>query len=301
MYGSLRHLNALRAFEAAARHSSIAKASAELNVSHSVISQHVRNLEQWFGTSLFERHGNRIELTAEGRQFESQVAHGLQVLSDACEGLLLLSQTGSITISAEPAIASRWLRKKISEFSEQYPRIECNLRSEWRTPAIGENQVDAVIHFEERIQRIHAESAQLFPLDGFPACAPEIYERLNLSENWDDFTSFPLIHDNGRHIWQQWFSEHAGASEVWTEGKVYSDLALAIDAAVDGEGIILADDIICHKELANGTLKRIDDHVSRCTWYSVAIDENAPANSAVATFKKWIVAEAQKRDFRSPN
>lgn len=295
MHTSLRHLNALRAFEAAARHSSIAKAAAELNVSHSVVSQHVRNLEGWFGTKLFRRSGNRIELTHEGRHFEPQVAHGLQILSDACEGLLQSSQSGSIVISAEPALASRWLRRKITRFSEQYPKITCHLRSDWQAPEIGDNQVDVVIHFDERIQRMQADKTRLFPIDGFPACAPEVFEKIRANDGPDEFLDMPLIHDNGRHIWQHWFSEHIKSAEQWKEGKVYSDLALAIDAAVDGEGVLLADNIICRRELETGLLKQIDTRTSRCTWYSIATDENIAQNSAVSTFKAWLVSEIKNR------
>lgn len=295
MFGSLRHLNALRAFEAAARHNSIAKAASELNVSHSVVSQHVRNLEQWFSIELFVRHGNRIELSREGRQFETQVAHGLQVLSDACENLLQHSQSGTITISAEPAIASRWLRRKITQFCAQFPKIKCHVRSEWRAPPIGEDQVDAIIHFEERISRISAETSQLFPLDAFPACAPSVFDTLGTLPDGHDFLSLPIIHDNGRHIWQQWFAEHESEREEWKDGKVYSDLAIAIEAAADGEGIFLADNIICRRELATGALKKIDDRTSRCTWYGIAIGENVPANSPVVTFRNWIVEEAKQR------
>lgn len=295
MHNSLRHLNALRAFEAAARHSSIAKAAAELNVSHSVISQHVRNLEDWFGTKLFKRSGNRIELTPEGHHFEAQVAHGLQILSDACAGLLQSSQSGTVVISAEPALATRWLRRKITRFGEQFPRVECHLHSDRHVPSLDDGRIDIAIHFDERIQRLHAEKTQLFPLDGFPACTRELYEKMDFSKGPNAFLQLPIIHDNGRHVWQHWFAEHARDSMSWTTGQVLSDLALAIDAAVDGEGIFLADRIICKRELENGLLVPIDDRTTRCTWYSIAIRENTAQSSPALTFKNWLLSEIKNR------
>ncbi|WP_299850906.1 LysR family transcriptional regulator [uncultured Roseovarius sp.] len=294
MFSSLRHLNALRAFEAAARNRSIAKAADELHVSHSVVSQHVRNLEEWLNVELFERHSNRIELSEEGKHFEPQVAYGLQILSDACDNLLNLTQTGTINISAEPAISSRWLRKKVTEFCGQHPNIECNLRSEWRPPDIDEELVDVIIHFEERLLRTRTDHARLFPIDGFPACSPELQTESGFLPECGSISDLPLLHDNGRHIWQHWFSEHVDGNEQWKHGKVYSDLSLAIDAAVDGEGVFLADEIICAKELSLGQLRKIDDRTTRCTWYLIAINENSHANSAVTVFKNWIVAEAKK-------
>lgn len=295
MHTSLRYLNALRAFEAAARHCSISKAASELNVSHSVVSQHVRNLEDWFGTKLFKRSGNRIELTQEGRHFEPQVAYGLQILSDACAGLLQSSQSGSIVISAEPALASRWLRRKISRFGEQFPKIECHLRSDWQVPNIEDNQIDIVIHFDERIQRLQAVKSPLFPVDGFPACAPKLFEKIDFSNGPDNFLNLPIIHDNGRHIWQHWFSEHVNDSDKWSKGKVFSDLALAIEAAVDGEGVFLADKVICRRELENGLLIPIDERSSRCTWYSIATGKHAAQHSPVLTFKSWLLSEVKNR------
>lgn len=293
MQNSLRHLNALRAFEAAARHSSIAKASAELNVSHSVVSQHVRNLEDWFGVKLFRRSGNRIELTPEGRQLEPQVAHGMQILSDACAVLLQTSQSGTLVISAEPAISSRWLRRKISQFGDLFPNITCHLRSDWQAPDINDDKVDVVIHFDERVQRMQADKDQLFPVDGFPACAAAMHKHIMGTAAEDAFLEFQLVHDNGRHIWQNWFSEHLTAREEWQHGKVYSDFALAIDAAVDGEGVMLADNIICRREIETGQLVQVDSRTTRCTWYSIATKENTAPNSAVASFRDWILNEAR--------
>ncbi|SHH10243.1 LysR family transcriptional regulator [Cognatishimia maritima] len=297
MFSSLRHLNALRAFESAARNRSIAKAATELHVSHSVVSQHVRNLEEWLGVSLFERHSNRIELSEDGKHLEPQIAYGLQILSDACDNLLRLSQSGTVNISAEPAIASRWLRKKITEFCDQHPKIECNLRSEWRTPSIDEDQVDLIVHFEERLLRSRTESDRLFPIDGFPAMAKSKLDPNFEPEAEGNLVEFPLIHDNGRHIWQHWFTEFTKEGKRWKEGKVHSDLSLAIEAAVDGEGLVLADNIICGKELASEQLVKVDDRTIRCTWYRVAIEENAPSNSAAIVLRDWLVTEAQKEDF----
>ena len=142
MENSLRHLNALRVFEAAARHSSFAKAAGELNVSHSVVSQHIRNLELWFGTDLFIRHGNRVELSADGRDLRPQIASGLQTLTDASETLLRKTRSGTLVVSAEPALASLWLRKQITEFCRLFPRIDVDLRPAWTPAQIGEGHAD---------------------------------------------------------------------------------------------------------------------------------------------------------------
>ncbi|OIN06588.1 LysR family transcriptional regulator [Oceanisphaera psychrotolerans] len=297
MNSSLRHLNSLRAFEAAARHCSFAKAAQELNVSHSVVSQHIKNLELWFGTKLFVRYGNRIELSDDGRMLMPQVANGFQILRDACESLLHQNQTGTVTVCAEPAIASRWLRRKITEFCGEYPRIEVDLKPVWTPLVTGDPSSSIVIHFEERIPANSTSQQRWFPIDGFPACSPELYKKIVYADAVALFYDLPLLHDSGRQTWQQWFSKYLPERREWEKGKVYSDLSLAIDAAVDGEGIILADNIICRKEIESGSLVRLDNRAIRCTWYSVATDNNKMQHPPVATFQSWLMEQFANIDF----
>lgn len=290
MQNSLRHLNALRAFEAAARHSSFAKAAIELNVSHSVVSQHVKNLEGWFGTELFIRHGNRIELSDDGRAFVPHIANGFQILRDACDGLLRSSHQGTITISAEPALASRWLRRRMTQFSKEHPNLDVDIRPAWKPPILGEDQADIIIHFENRIPSIGTTNQRLFSIEGFPACSPDLAQSITLDGGTANFTGLPLIHDNGRQIWHQWFVDFLPDSNQWEEGKIYSDFSLAIDAAVDGEGIILADEVICGQELTNGRLVRLDNRVIHCAWYSLATEKHKPLHPSIITLRDWLVA-----------
>ncbi|MEM9631861.1 MAG: LysR family transcriptional regulator [Pseudomonadota bacterium] len=288
---SLRHLNSLRAFEAAARHSSFARAAAELHVSHSVISEHIKNLEAWFGTDLFIRHGNRVELSEHGRALHPRLATGFQVLTDACEGLLRASQKGTLTISSEPALASLWLRKRITEFCEDFPKIDVELRPAWQPSQLGEGHADMIVHFETRLPTTDTRIRRLFPIDGFPACAPQLRSELSKAGGIDWGTA-PLVHDNGHEIWHQWFASHEPGNEAWRNGRVYSDLSLAIDAAVDGEGVILADNILCRRELETGALAKCDPRDIRCVWYAVAFARDISENSALATFLAWLLNRA---------
>ncbi|WP_156916867.1 LysR family transcriptional regulator [Leisingera aquimarina] len=287
MLGSLRHLNALRAFESAARHSSFARAAAELSVSHSVISQHIKTLEQWLGTELFRRLGNRVELSEDGRALVPQVSNGFQILNDACEGMLRMTQSGTLVVSAEPALASLWLRKRITEFCEEYPKIDIDLRPAWQPPQLGEGHADVVIHFETRQTAGEGRQHRLFPIIGFPACTPDLRDQL-LAEGPCDWSSVPLVHDNGREIWHQWFSAHESSSLCWQKGRVYSDLSLAIEAAVDGEGVVLADEVLCAKALQSGALVKLDPRQIECVWYAVALPDNTRVGTAADSFVSWL-------------
>lgn len=287
MLGSLRHLNALRAFEAAARHSSFARAAEELRVSHSVISQHIKTLEQWLGTSLFRRLGNRVELSEDGRALLPQLSNGFQVLNDACDGMLRMTRSGTLIVSAEPALASLWLRKRITEFCEEYPKIDIDLRPAWKPPQLGEGHADVIIHFETRQASGTNRRHRLFPIVGFPACTPELRDML-LADAACDWTRVPLVHDNGKEIWHKWFAAHEPSSQCWQEGRVYSDLSLAIEAAVDGEGVVLADEVLCAKALQSGALVKLDPRQIECVWYTVALPSNTRDGSAIDSFVSWL-------------
>jgi len=296
MRNALRHLNALRAFEVAARHSSFAKAAEELNVSHSVISQHIRNLEQWFGTDLFIRHGNRVELSDDGRDLQPQFASGFQTLTDACENLLRKTQTGTLVVSAEPALASLWLRKRVTEFCSLFPRIEVDLRPAWTPAQIGDGHADMIIHFETRIPKSGVEKDNLFPIDGYPASTPQVRTTLPMIKSAIDWDRAVLVHDNGKETWHKWYAAHEPDSSGWTMGRVYSDLSLAIDAAVDGEGVILADDILCQQEITSGRLVRLEDRSVRCVWYQIAVPRGTSKSTAAAFFRNWLMD--QTKDLR---
>ncbi|WP_339106915.1 LysR family transcriptional regulator [Roseovarius rhodophyticola] len=286
-------MNALPVFEAAARHSSFAKAGAELNVSHSVISQHIRNLEQWLGTDLFVRHGNRVELSDEGRNLLPQIASGLQTLTDACETVLRKTQAGIVVVSAEPAFASLWLRKRITEFCELFPRVEIDLRPAWTPAQIGDGHADMIIHFETRIPKRGVDRDNLFPIDGYPAATTDVRDALPLVGSAIDWHRAELVHDNGKETWHKWYAAHEPKSEGWRKGRIHSDLSLAIDAAVDGEGVILADDILCQREISSGQLVRLDDRSVRCIWYQIAIPRGTSKSAASSFFRDWLVGQTQ--------
>ncbi|EGR3032793.1 LysR family transcriptional regulator [Vibrio parahaemolyticus] len=292
MSNSLRHLNALRAFESVARNSSVSKAANELKVSHSVVSKHIKNLEEAFDTKLFTRSGNRIELNENGWRLFPRVANAFQILRDAVEEIEHNPHYNKVTILAEPAISFRWLRKKISLFNHQYPSFEMHLIPSLNVSGQDDQHVDIVIHFEERLLADTNTLRRLFPIDAFPACSPKMLDRIDAENELSDISSLPLIHDNGRQTWQQWYQQYLPGDNSWTQGKVYTDFSMAIDAAIDGEGILLADEVICRRELENGDLIKLDDRVLRCTWYTMSLKPNLPPAGATMVFYNWLMDQS---------
>ncbi len=294
MSQSASYLNALRAFEAAARHESFAKAADELCVSHSVVSRHIRNLELWLETALFVRTGNRVMLTDEARMFAPRISEAFQTIQESCERFRAGPRKKTIRVSAEPAFATRWLRRRTADFYSKFPNIEIDLKSAWSPPSLESGTADVVIHFDSRVRSKKWSQDRLFPIDAFPACAPDFLPKLPNSGQAAAIEKSPLIHDNGRAIWRQWFETYAPRSDNWRNGRVYSDLSLAIDAAVDGEGVFLADEIICAREMERGALVSLDDRMLRCTWYSATYRDADALSPALAAFRSWLLEAARK-------
>jgi len=281
-------LNAIRAFEAAARHESFAKAAAELRVSHTVVSRHVRNLEHWLSTGLFVRSGNRVALTDDARMIAPKITAAFLAIDESFEGLRSAPRKTRIRVTAEPAFATRWLRRHAHAFRAEYPNIEIDLTASRSPPGRESGAADVVIHFEQRLQARNPHARRLFPIDAFPACSAGFLRSHVQVAAAGDIRTLPLVHDHGLDIWREWFTRYEPGCEAWRNGRVYSDLSLAIDAAVDGEGVILADDILCARELETGALVRLDDRIVRCTWYCVAFDDAVVSDPAIAAFASWL-------------
>ena len=289
MKHKLPPLSALRAFEAASRRENFAKAADDLFVSHSAISQQIRVLEEWLQVKLFVRLGNRVALTDEGRALRPRISEAFELMAEACAYASRATEEKSIIVSAEPAFATRWLRPRLVEFRSANPDLSVYLNASWDQNSPDSSNTDIVIHFENRFNESMVNVDRLFPIDGYPACSPTFLKENPDIRNPSDVCHYPLIHDNSRMIWRRWFDRFVPGSDAWEKGYVYSDLSLAIDAALDGEGIFLADDILCAQEITSGTLVKALPETLRCVWYCIAVSNERGSDPIIRTFIDWMV------------
>jgi LysR family glycine cleavage system transcriptional activator len=291
-------LSALRTFEAAAHWESFAKAADDLCVSQSAVSQQIRTLEEWLQVRLFLRLGNRVALTEEGRALGSRLSEAFEIIAEACAQTTRSKGTAAVHISAETAFASRWLRPRLAEFREANPDIQVYLKAGGELGSASTDTMDIIIHFEKRLNDATHAIDRLFPIDGYPACSPGFLEKNPDIREPADICRFPLIHDNSRMIWRRWFDRFVPGSEAWQGGYVYSDLSLAIDAATDGDGVFLADDLLCAREIASGALIKVLPETVRCAWYCTAVHHERKSNLSVQAFRGWL-HETAMRDTNS--
>lgn len=248
-------LNALRAFEAAARHNGFIAAADELCVTRGAVSRHVKLLEDHLRVQLFRRTHNGVELTTAGERL-------LPVLSDAFGQIA--RETGRIAASASelriicpPALSIRWLFPLLGQFRAAHPDIRLRLTTDfYGDKGFDTAEYDLGVSIEHRPGRPPDIKVQpLFPLILSPACAPELLRGAPPLKTPADLRHFTLLHESpGRNDWVTW-ARHFGVDAVDpAAGEAFPNLDMAVRAAEMGAGVVMADLLLCREEIARGSL-----------------------------------------------
>jgi LysR family transcriptional regulator, glycine cleavage system transcriptional activator len=238
-------LNAVRAFECAARHGSYVGAADELGVSPAAVSQQVRNLEDFLGKQLFRRYNNRIALTDAGQTIYSGASDALQSLSALTEQVVSGRARSRLVISSVPSMAERWIAPKLGHYRQRAPNFRFELRSEEDLVDFIRHEIDLRLsyglnHYPDMV------SIPLVQDEVVPMCSPAYAarnpdaERLGLSAVPDD----DLIHTNwgpsfvSHPTWQLWLAAERRVPDE-TRGYRVGSSSLALDLAVRGVGVAL--------------------------------------------------------------
>jgi len=293
----LTHLNALRAFEAVARHMSFVRASRELSITAGALSQQVRLLEDYYGAKLFRRHNRRISLTDAGAAVLPDLRLGFDYLSAVTARLRTDSTEEMMTVSAPPTFAAKWLVRRLGGFAGAHPTIRINLESTDRLVDLRREDVDIAVRYGHgKWPGLRAEMLVSEHLT--PACAPNYLQGFGLHRP-ADLARASLIHDRtmgtdpGFPTWATWF-EAAGLNGVKVQGGLtFSSSITAIQAAVDGHGVILARSVTIEEELENGrlVLPFPDARLAGQAYYVAYLPETLKARK-VAAFRAWILEAA---------
>ena len=291
---ALPPLHALRAFEAAARHLSFARAAAELNLTPSAISHQIRHLEESLGRRLFERRPRGLELTPLGGVYFPLVRNAFEQLAQATA---LIGGAGPalshvLTISCMPSFAMVWLIPRLPAFQAAHPAIEVRLDTSARFVDFARDGIDVGIRFGTgRWPGVAAEF--LFSETLFPVCAPALLAARGGISTPADLTRFPLIHimpyiDD----WRLWLTA-AGATEIDPEhGPRFDNNLAAYKAAEEGLGVAIGRGLLLEGPLAAGRL--VAPFAIRLTTshaYYFACAEGAERIRKVALFHAWLIAE----------
>lgn len=288
-------LNALRAFEAAARHGGYIDAAEELHVTRGAISRHVKLLEDHLGVPLFRRHTRGVTLTEAGQRF-------LPVLTECfarieTEARRISRDAAELRILCPPATSIRWLIPRLDRFRARHPDIRLSLTTDFHDSAgfvgAGYDLAFSIEHWPNRASDV--EVLPLFQTRLAPACAPSYLQRLGLKAP-ADLARATLLHETPRRTdWRDWLDSFDVAGVDRSSGSDFPNLDIATRAAVMGEGVVMADMFLCRDELASGLLVMpfpemiCESHLGRVCVLGARERWDSPQ---VRAFRAWLEAEA---------
>lgn len=255
MSDRLPPLTALRAFEAAARLLSFAKAADELHVTPAALSYQIKSLEEHLGEPLFIRLNRAVELTEAGRALSPGATEGFQTLTNAWRTTKRLQDNTTLNVTAGPAFTAKWMAPRLYEFARAYPDIDLRFSATLRMMDFDRDEIDVAIRFgygpDEGVWSMPLSSEWFTPV-----MTPDLAERYPTPES---LTQAPLIFDESTNFlrpqcdWPTWFRA-MGVDHAPTHGLHFSGADHAVDAALSGGGVVLGRRAMVVKDVFDGRL-----------------------------------------------
>ena len=289
---TLPQLNTLRAFDAAARYGSISRAAEALNVTHGAVSKQIAGLEAYLGMPVFERTARGLVPTEAGALLAPIVAQALDSMADGIRRLKRGSGPATLTISVLPSFAAHWLIHRLPRFLDRHPGIDVRFFTTRRVVDLTREDVDVAIRYGRGDWLgVHAERFLEETLS--PVCAPALLARhpgLTLAE-------MPRHAIHSHHTdaanWRRWREASGLPQDDVPAAAVYDDTALAMQAVLGGQGIILGRSPLVADDLAAGRLVALSDvRISSAEANYLVCLERQRRRASVRAFRDWLIAEA---------
>lgn len=300
MKRNLPPLNALRAFEATARLTSMQRAAHELNVTPSAISQQVQNLEEWLGFPLLERRARQIQPTVQGRAYLPAISAAFDQIAAATTELAAGRVPRSICITCTPGFAVQWLVPRLQQFQDLHPEIDVRIDASTRLLDLRTEDVDlAVRHGTGRYPGLVSE--KLLDDDLIPVASPGLLSGRGRVKKPADLLQHRLLHIETRDDWRLWFAAQ-GIEIDWRHGPLLIDTAIGVQAAVAGKGVILVRRSLIGDELTSKRLVApLPQGLSKGMAYYLVYPPENVSQPAVRAFRAWLLeAVAEGARARSP-
>lgn len=291
MYHNLPSLNALRAFEAAARHLSFKEAGRELFVTPGAVSQQVKALEKELGTQLFRRLTRQIVLTEAGQSLMPKVRQAFQLIATSVEGLRPGERGSTLTISTFPAFAAKWLLPRLGSFTENHPDIDVRIGATPEMVDFTREEVDVAIRNGQG-EYPGLRSDLLIHADLFPVCSPEMMRGPHPLREPSDLKHHPLLINRQGAEWELWLRAHGVKGIDLTHGTRFSDNYLVVEAAILGQGVGVCHGPIVEDDLAAGRLVRPFPQTTPDLFaYYLVCPRERSEDPKIVAFRDWIVEE----------
>lgn len=309
MHGQLP-LNALRAFEVAARHMSFTKAAEELNVTPAAISQQVKSLESYLGTPLFRRLSRGLALTKSAQDALPALHQGFTGVAEGMQRLRSHSSLNRLDVWMAPSFASKWLMPRLNRFTNTHPDVDLRVTASGDLiDTDGNGALDQARHFHEQGIDVAVRFGdgnypgcrvdKLMPATVVPLCSPQLLQdEKKPLRAVKDLLGHTLLHDDtsyeGRPSWKQWLNRAGVNYTDGTRGLHFNHVSLALEAACDSQGVVLSIEQLASADIQEGRLVvPFDLRIElSCAYYIISLAETADEQS-LSDFRAWLLAESE--------
>ena len=309
-------LNALRVFEAAARHLSFKDAANELSITQAAVSHQIKSLEDYLGVQLFKRAGRGVQLTEAARAALPRLRDGFDALAAAVETIQVRADETDLQITAPPVFTARWLMPRLIDFQKKEPKIDVRVVGSSKMVDAGALDSAALVssldlRSDTSGVEIHLGAGdypgyradRLFGVSTVAVASPELVKGTPPINEPADLARHTLLHDDAMdlvaqgHAWQKWL-EMAGVSEKvdGTRGPHFSSNILSLEAASQKLGIALALRPLVDADIASGRLcAPFKVELKPRSAYYLVCPEVIAQRPAVVAFRKWLLKQAEKK------
>ena len=305
-------LNALRVFEAAARHLSFKDAANELSITQAAVSHQIKSLEEYLGVQLFKRAGRGVQLTEAARACLPKLREVFDALAAAVETIHVRADETDLEITAPPVFTARWLMPRLADFARREPKVDVRVVAS--SKMVDGGALDATLlssNFDLRADasgvEIHLGAGdypgfradRLFGVSTVVVASPELGRQMKKPE---DLAQHTLLHDDAMdlvaqgHAWEKWL-ETAGVKDKvdGTRGPHFSSNILSLEAASQKLGVALALRPLIDADLASGRLcAPFDVELKPQSAYYLVCPEVIAERPAVVAFRNWLLQQAKK-------
>ncbi len=298
---SLPPLNALRAFEAAARRGGLKAAAEELAVTPAAVGQQVRQLEDILGAKLFERQGRTLVLTERGAAGLERLSRALDLMGEASAAMREGGEARALTLAAPRDLLCAFLAPRLARFTEAHPDIALTLlplRGRQAAALFASGADLALVYGAEPPAGLQAERVLGESLT--PAAAPDMAARFSRP---GDLAGAPLIHDGSDWAraagvdWRGWLASRGAYGVDWRGGLTLGDSGAVIEAAAGGAGVALVRRGLAEAAFSEGRLRALfpdGDMASAAAWW-LTDPAGRPRSSAARDLARWLQGEAARQ------
>ncbi|NTF42436.1 transcriptional regulator GcvA [Rhizobium rhizogenes] len=291
--GKLPSLNGLKAFEVAARHLSFRVAAEELGVTQGAVAQQVRGLEAELGVKLFERMPRSLVLTGEGRGYIADIRRAFEIIAQATGDLR--PQPVRLTISTTPTFASKWLIPRLPDFTSRHPDLDLHILATERMSGFQADGVDLAVRYGRPPFGPGLASELLFEQEIIAVCSPVLLRDRRPPKTSEELADYVLLHD-AHNSWPEFIDTHfGGAAQPSYKGISFNQTSHAIEAAIAGQGIVLANRDFVARDMAEGRLTQVVEGTLSGPSDFYLVWPRYRKSPAIETVIAWMSEEAKRK------